>query len=162
MILIDRPIITDANVLIDFYETGKEIFKILKEEVKLYVPLLVLNEVSQLSLDEAERLGIILIDSCFELINEAESLKNGLSFPDNVCLLTALKENYICVTNDRKLKKECLNYGVKTIWELELIIFINERGRISKQQALNVVQAITKINNRITTDIIKDFESRLK
>lgn len=64
MIRIDAPIITDANILIDFCKTNKEIIRLLcKELEKVAVPFLVLQEVDELNRHEAEALGITVIDS---------------------------------------------------------------------------------------------------
>jgi rRNA-processing protein FCF1 len=116
MIRIDAPIITDANILIDFSKTNKEILRLLFEELeKVAVPFLVLQEVNELNRQEAESLGITVIDSDMEMIENAFGVTNGLSYQDNLCLLTASRENYICVTNDKRLKRECQKKGVRSI-----------------------------------------------
>jgi rRNA-processing protein FCF1 len=117
MIRIDAPIITDANILIDFCKTNKEILRLLCKEVeKVAVPFLVLQEVDELNRHEAETLGITVIDSDMETIENAFAVTNGLSYQDNLCLLTASRGNYICVTNDKRLKRECQDKGVRSLW----------------------------------------------
>jgi rRNA-processing protein FCF1 len=163
MIEIDKAVITDANILIDFCKTNKDILRLLCREVgKVAVPLLVLNEVGALNQEEAETLGITIIDSDMEIIEHAFSIMNGLSYQDNLCLLTASRENYILITNDRRLKNECLKKGIRSFWGAEILLFLFQKNRITKKEARNMILKIAAVNNRITKAIIQEFEKRLE
>jgi rRNA-processing protein FCF1 len=163
MIQIDAPIITDANILIDFCKTDKEILRFLGKELgKIAVPFLVLQEVDDLNRHEAEALGITVIDTDMETIENAFSVTNGLSYQDNLCLLTASRENYICVTNDKRLKRECQSKGVRSLWGPELLLFLYQKKRITRKQARQLMADIASINNRITKIIIGEFEKQLE
>jgi rRNA-processing protein FCF1 len=163
MIEIDTAVITDANILIDFYKTNEGILRLLCQEVeKMVVPLLVLNEVDGLSREKAKDLGIIVIDSDMKILEQAFGLMNGLSYQDNLCLLTALRENYICITNDRRLKNECRDKGIRSLWGLEILLFLFERNRITKKEARIIIAEIAAINNRMTKTVLQEFENRLE
>jgi rRNA-processing protein FCF1 len=163
MIRIYAPIIVDANILIDFCKTNKKILRLLcKELEKVAVPFLVLQEVDELNRHEAEALGITVIDSDMQTIENAFGVTNGLSYQDNLCLLTASRENYICVTNDKRLKRECQDKGIRSLWGPELLLFLFQEKRITQKQARQLMAEIASINNRVTKTIIQEFEKQLE
>jgi rRNA-processing protein FCF1 len=162
MIEIDDPVILDANILIDLCKINKSILRILcKELKKVMVPILVLREVDGLNRQDAENLGITVIDSDLEILEKAFGLMSGLSYQDSLCLLTASRENYICVTNDKRLKRECREKGVRSLWGPELLLFLFQKGRISRQEARKLIAEMAAVNNRITKTIIQEFQNQL-
>ncbi|TAL31757.1 MAG: hypothetical protein EPN93_16885 [Spirochaetes bacterium] len=159
---IDKAVITDANILIDYIEAGKKVISLFAASVKsLYVPLPVLKEVPGLSIAEAKKLAITVLDVEMDVLNEAAWIKTGCSFNDNICFLTAKSEGLICATNDKRLRKTCESSGVQVLWGLQIMIFLVQQGKLTKREAMDIVMKIGKINSNITLDLVEDFESKI-
>ena len=161
-IRIDKAVITDANILIDFMESGKKVISLFAASVEtLYVPLLVLKEVPKLGISEAKRLGITVLDTGLDMLAEASRIKTGCSFNDNVCYLTAKNEGMICATNDKRLRKICGAGGVEVLWGLQIMMFLVQQRKPSKKEAVEIARKIGKINSNITLELIMNFENKL-
>jgi len=81
-----------------------------------------------------------------------------ISFQDRLCLLTAKRYGYICVTNDKNLRKQCVTDGVPILWGLQLLARLHENGGMPSAVAIEIARQIHKNNPRhITVDIIERF-----
>ena len=157
-------LIVDANVLIDYAETEPQILALVTRFIgPVLIPRPLLHEVQQLSEKECRSLGLEVIDMHLELMVEASALGGALSFEDWLCLLNAKESAGICVTNDRRLRKECEASGVKVRWGLELMADLVRGRKLAPERALDVAWAIQASNpTHITPAIIERFERRLE
>ena len=158
-IRIEKAVITDANILIDYMEAGKKVISLFSATVEaLYVPISVLQEVTKLSEAGARKLGMKVLDTEIDMLEKASQLKTGCSFNDNVCYLSAKKEGFICATNDKRLRKVCESNGADTLWGLQIMIYLVQEGKLSKKEAVEIARKIHRINSNITKDLLQNFE----
>jgi len=158
-IRIEKAVITDANILIDYMEAGKKVLSLFAASVEaLYVPLPILQEVPKMSVYEAKRIGISVLDIELGVLDEASRIKTGCSFNDNVCFLTARKEGLICATNDKRLRKVCSDAGVDVLWGLQIMLFLVQEGELSNKEAVEIARKIGVINSNIALELIQEFE----
>ena len=162
IIRVDRAVITDANILIDYMEAGKKVLSLFASSVEgLFVPLPVLEEVPKLSIKEAKSLGITVIDTEMNVLAEASMMKTGCSLRDNVCFLTAKGNGFICATNDKRLRKNCKANGVQVLWGLQIMMYLVQQGKLKKKEAVDIARKIGKANSNITQTLIDDFENKI-
>ena len=155
-------ILSDANVLIDYYKANKKILFLATQNLfQIYVPRSVLKEVKQLSIKNAKEIGIKIIDPTLEQLFESSQRGGKLSFQDKLCLSIARDNKWICATNDKVLRKECTKQKVSIIWGLEVMIQLNSDGFLSKKEAIKTVQSIGKENLRITQKTVERFIKKL-
>jgi hypothetical protein len=65
-----------------------------------------------------------------------------VSFQDHLCLLTAKRHGYACITNDKMLRKECAKHGVDVVWGLELIVWLHAAKGIEAASAIKIADGI--------------------
>ena len=159
MLQIDKSLIFDANILIDFYRISKEIFKFIDDlSIIMKVSDVTFLKVEQINESELEKLHIEIIESPTKMLFESANRgKSSLAFDDYVSLLHAKKNNFILTTNDRVLKTHAQSKNVDTLWGLEIILFLESNNKISKEKAIKLFKKLRIINNRITDDIEKEF-----
>ena len=160
--VINKAVITDANILIDYCTINKKILKIFASVYEVYVPLPVLAEVDNLTEKEALRLGIKVLDTSFEDLTLAASFDLGCSLQDKICYVTAKNENYICATNDNKLRKECVKSGIEVLWGLEMMLILVKNKHLSKKEAIDTAEKIGECNKQISKKIIEEFGRLVK
>ncbi len=156
---IDKSIIFDANILIDFCRISKEIFKFIDDlSITMNVSDVTFQKVEQINESELEKLHIEIIETPIDMLFEAaNSGKSSLAFDDYVSFLHAKENNFILVSNDRILKTHAQSKNVDTLWGLEIILFLESNNKISKEKAIKLFKKLRIINNRITVDIEKEF-----
>lgn len=156
-------LISDANVLIDFIKAGAE--KILKEVGKLhkiYVPTPIYHEVRQLTSAKMEDIGLIEYEPSIELLYQA-SLKIGQCSPqDALCLLICDNMGWCCLTNDKNLRGQCTKKDVKTVWGLQLLLYLKDKGIINKDTGKRICLKIANTNKMITADIVSKFLEKIE
>ena len=160
-----RLMIMDACVLIDFLKTERAILRLVINHVgSLYVTSPVVDEINEVdSENELEALGLIIIEPEMEDAYAASGQGGPLSFEDRLCLLTAKRHGFICVTNDKNLRKVCDQEGVPLLWGLELVAELHMAGGISLEAAETLAKAIHQSNPKhITENIISRFMSRIR
>jgi len=98
--LISAPVlITDSCVLIDYAKSAKDALMMLATEVRVVVPrILLVEEVHGLSIDDAPT----------EALLEAARMPRPLSSFDWLCLILARDNHWTCVSNDKRLRAQCL------------------------------------------------------
>lgn len=159
-----RYMIMDACVLIDYMNGGPELCKLISSHIgPIFVATPILEEVDSIkSLEELEDLGISPIEPEIEDVFAAEELEGQTSFQDNICFLTAKRQGFTCVSNDKNLRRQCMGASIPILWGLELILELTESGGIRKKEASRIARAIQRSNPRyITAKVLSDFETRL-
>ena len=151
------PIVCDANILIDYRIAGTAILKALGEYAEIIVPDVILDEARHLDREETESAGIGIYPVPIEMIADASNTLPGCSMEDTICYLLAKKNRWTCATNDKKLRRECLDNGVHIIRGLALLIELVEHRHLTKKQAAEAVKKIADANREITDEILTEF-----
>ena len=143
--------ICDANVLIDYLDSDEDIIReLVAYWGTVHVPTRVLHEVKTLSAERAVGLGLSVIETPLVLPPTP-----GLSGPDRACLHFALAEGWVCITNDRPLRRECGRLGCKVVWGLEMLLLLVADGQISKARSKGIAEQIATINPEITISLLE-------
>lgn len=156
-------LIIDANVLIDYANTDLSVLKLVANHLgPLHVPSVVLDEVEQLSEEDCESIGLIVLEEPVEILLAAGAKRGALSFEDHVCLLLAKENNWVCVSNDKPLHRACGEEEVSVMWGFRLMIELVSQGCLDKDTAMEIAQAIQVSNPKhITPEIIKEFRRKI-
>jgi hypothetical protein len=156
--------IIDADVLIDFIKAEKTVLKLFAEFIgTIYISSTTANQVDNIENNELTDLGLIIIEPDIEDIELAldKTLYNGsfgrLGFEDSLCFLTAKRNSYTCITNDKILRKLCQLEKISILWGLELLLLLYKSNGISAKEAINIAHTIKNMNSNITQDIITYF-----
>lgn len=152
--MISAPVlITDSCVLIDYAKSAKDALMMLAREVRVVVPrILLVEEVHGLSIDDAPT----------EALLEAARMPRPLSSFDWLCLILARDNHWTCVSNDKRLRAQCLSVGVRTQWSLEPLVLLVRRKKLPKERAEKIARAMAEQNPFIGTRIIRRFISRIR
>jgi predicted nucleic acid-binding protein len=152
-------------VLIDYIKTDRTVLELFVKYVgPLYVTSPVVDEVDEID-DENElvSLGLFIIEPEIEDAYTAGVRSGPLSFEDWLCLLTAKRHGFTCVTNDKNLRKLCRQEGVSLLWGLELLVELHKVGGIQIKEAESIAQAIQLSNPRHITDkIVTRFKDTIR
>ena len=162
--MISAPVlITDSCVLIDYAKSAKDALMMLAREVRVVVPrILLVEEVHDLSINEAISLGLDIIDAPTEALLEAARMPRPLSSFDWLCLILARDNHWTCVSNDKRLRAQCLSVGVRTQWSLEPLVLLVRRKKLPKERAEKIARAMAEQNPFVGTPIIRRFISRIR
>lgn len=153
------PIIVDANVLIDYSDSDPSILQVYSKHIQpIFTPSVVLDEVDQLDGDSCSQLNIQTIQETMTTLNAAAVASPRISFEDNVCLILAQQNNWICATNDRRLHQECSKAAVSSIWGLKIMIELVSNNQLTRTEALNVANQIRANNPYVTAKVIQNFQ----
>lgn len=160
-----KLMIMDACVLIDFIKTERAVLELVVNHVgPLYVTSPVVDEVNEID-DESElvSLGLTVIEPEIADAYAASSRSGPLSFEDWLCLLTAKRHGFTCVTNDKNLRKICRQENVSLLWGLELLAELHKVGGIPATEAEAIAQAIRLSNPKhITEKIVSRFVDTIR
>jgi len=160
----NRIVICDANILIDYAKVNKKIIGLIARDLyEVWVPLPVWIEVKDLSDEDAETLGINIIEpSLAQTYEVAEMFGGGLSAEDNMCFIMARDEKAVCATNEKPLRKKCAAHDIEILWGLELMLQLCRMGKLRVDVAEKTAEQIVATNRRITEKILKEFVAKLK
>lgn len=107
----DRPaaVISDANVLIDYISVDRTlVLRLVSEHLfPIKLPRCILNEVDQLTEDQAEALGLEVIEESIDQIKEASVRGGSLSREDKLCYAIARDNQWAIWTSDKPLHQKC-------------------------------------------------------
>lgn len=158
-----KCLILDANVLIDYARSNLSILTLVSRHIgQVIIPAPILEEVTDLSERRCRESGLQVVIPSLELIIEAAESRGRLSEGDHLCLLMAREAGHACVTNDVRLRKECVQQGVQQLWGLELMVALNRFGKLSTAAAEQVAKQIHESNPRfITREILIRFGQAL-
>lgn len=156
-------LILDANVLIDIITCDPTLLTLISEFVgPIRLATTILDEVKTLNQEVCRELSIQLVEPTLEQVMVAADMPKPLSFQDWICLLMAQENNWICVSNDKPLRKQCELKNVSVMWELEMLCLLVEAGGLTAAQCKTIILDIQKSNRYITNDIVKSAFQRLK
>ena len=158
-----NAVIIDANVLIDYCKSNKKILTLFSEKVcQIYISTIILDEVVQLSEEETEKIGLKLFMPTINQLKEALEDGGSLSFQDKLCFIISRDENWICVTNDKNLRKKCRENNLEVLWGLDLMLQLNQNKKLSKHEAKQIIEKIRENNLYIKKKIVNEFIKKLK
>ena len=156
-------LVADANVLIDYAKTDPTILALYTTHLgPIYIPSVILDEVDQLDISDCESLGLTIVEEPLQILLAASEKRGPLSFEDRVCLLLAQANQWVCVTNEKPLHRACKQEKIASIWGLRLMIELARAEQLNSDSAIEVAQAIHRINPRyITLVILERFKAEL-
>ena len=157
--------IMDACVLIDFIKADRAVLELVVKHVgPLHVAGPVVDEVREIEGEnELVELGLIIVEPEIEDAFAAASPAGPISFQDRLCLLTAARNDLICVTNDKNLRRLCSEKGVPLLWGLELLSELHKAGGIPGKQAEAIARAVRASNPKhITEEILSRFTDTIR
>lgn len=159
----ERSLILDANVLIDFCQSDCRVLALITSHIgQIYVAIPVLREVSALNKKKCAALKIALVEPELEHVLLAGEKRGSLSFEDQLCLLLAKENGWICITNEKPLRRECAKEKVTVIWGLELLAILVEQKGISKSRAASIATMIHNENPLfINKSVLRQFFYRI-
>lgn len=164
-IRVPRLMIMDACVLIDYIKTDRSVLELIVKYVgEVHIISPVVDEVKVIdSEEELIELGLIIVEPELEDAFTAEEQVGATSFQDQLCLLTAKRHDFTCVTNDKNLRKACKMETIPTMWGLELIAKLHKSGGIPAKSAIDIARQIHKTNPKhITMKIVERFITIIK
>lgn len=155
--------IVDANVLIDYCNSDLSILEALSSRIgRVHIGKPAVDEVDQLTLEEARERGFTVVVPELEIALDAASKRGGLSFSDRVTLLLARENSWCCITSEKELRRECVKEGVSVLWGLEPMKILVANGAITPAKALKAARLIRVSNPAfITPEIIGRFEKQI-
>ena len=153
----------DANVIIDYQNTSMTPLILLNRYVgKVHVLPDIISEVRGLAIADCERYGFVIVEAAPEQKITAELEKSmKLSFQDHLCRLVAASSNFVCITNDKELLKECEKDGVATLRGLKLMELIVSKGGMLGHEAVAIAKQIQKTNPHITHKVVATFKKNI-
>ncbi len=150
----------DACVLIDYLKTDRTVLELVVKYVgPVYVISPVVEEVREIdSENELIELGLIVVEPELEDAFAAASQMGPTSFQDKLCVLTAKRHGFTCVTNDTNLRKLCVKENVPLLWGLRLLAELHKSDGVSSVDAIDIAWQIHKTNPKhITARIVERF-----
>lgn len=162
----DRPqvLLLDANVLIDYRDSELSILSLVCEHVApVHVIREVLDEVAGVTATRSRELGIAVIDLEARELLEISTLPRRLSRRDRLSFLACRIHDWVCVTNDRPLRRSCEEHGIRVRWGLELMVDLVAAEALTIVRALSTARIIQANNpHHITAAVLERFERRLR
>lgn len=158
-----KLLLLDANVLIDYANSELRVLSLASRHLgHVATASAVLDEVGRVNEDQCATLGIELLEPTLEQIQAASVHSGRLSFQDRLCLILARDGGYVCVTNDRRLRAECVDSSILILWGLELMVELVHHRHLQVSTALRVAHAIHLSNPaHITPEILHRFEQKI-
>jgi len=132
----------------------------------IHVPYPLLQELKKVHLPKYRRSELDTFHPGPSILEEAllASLAppRTLSFYDSLCLFLARDSGWICVTNDKALRKVCEEEGIRLLWGLEPLVLLVEKNHLSRDDALKTALIIHEQNPKfIHEGIIENFKGRI-
>lgn len=156
-------LLVDANVLIDFATTDREVLALVVRHVgSVHVPRDVFDEVDQLDEATCAALGLIIVEGTLDQLVEAGARLGRLSFADRVCMILARDNGWTCVTNDGRLRRECESVGVPVRWGLQLMLALVDCGAMTADAAIVVAEAVGRTNPHMKTEVVVAFVRKVR
>ncbi|MGB4408053.1 MAG: hypothetical protein WBI82_14420 [Sphaerochaeta sp.] len=151
----------DACVMLDYLEFAPRILSLtVKHLTQIYIPDVVLLELSKYSQSDIESLGIQIQET--PLSYYLLPLLGPLSLQDRACLMLSQEMGWTCVTNDQKLRKACDYEQVATLGGFGLLILLVRKKIITREEGIQIIKAIGKGNKWISPSLIETVISQLE
>lgn len=157
--------LADADVLIDYRESGLSILRLVTRHVgRVAVIPSVLEEVRGVTAAECRHLGIQVVKVETSRMLQAAKIESGVSFNDRLCLVVCRDEGWTCVTNDSALRRLCNRHGVETRYGLRLMVDLVAAGVLTQRRAITVARRMQAsnpfhINDRVLTRFLDTLNS---
>ena len=91
-----------------------------------------------------------------------ESQTGALSVYDRICLYTAKRLGFGCITNDKRLRFECQQNNIPVLWGLETIYLLYQNNGITHKEAKYIGETIYKNSHgRITKETFHSFIAKI-
>jgi rRNA-processing protein FCF1 len=162
----DRPaaVISDANVLIDYINVEQtKVLRLVTDHLfPIKLPRPILDEVKGLSQDQAEALGMEIIEATFSQLKKAATRGGSLSTADKLCFAIARDNGWGIWTSDKPLHTQCETADIPAYWGLEIMLDLCAEGKLNPDTALETAQQISEVNERITSIVLENFKNRIK
>jgi hypothetical protein len=153
----------DACVLIDFAKADSSLITITAHHLgEVYVAAPVFEEVHDLDPAMADSLGIKVFEPTLEMVVSAASNRGRLSFQDRLCLIIAKENGWTCISNDKRLRADCMGEGVSVMWGFEVLALLVERRALEPMAARDLAKTIAAANKRIGRDVLQRFFARIR
>jgi hypothetical protein len=121
------------------------------------------DKVEQLNATTAKKHHLLIEVPDLETIVAAAADRGSLAPDDKETLLLARRNKWVCITNDKPLRRECEMESVAVLWGLEPMKLLVENGEISPSKAISVAKSIQMANSGfISDDIVDRFEKQVK
>jgi rRNA-processing protein FCF1 len=160
-----RPavVISDANGLIDYISVERTlVLRLVSEHLfPIKLPRSILEEVDQLTQDQAEALGMEIVEETIDQLREASVRGGALSHEDKLCFAFARDNNWAIWTSDKPLHTKCNTDGIPVYWGLQLMLDLCQVDKLDPSYALDAAKAIEQMNERITIDLLLRFQDKL-
>ena len=139
-----KVLLMDANVLIDYQKSDFSVLGLVHKHVgEVHVLTTIIEEVDGLDVVDCERLGLKAVEPELSQLTRAAAKRGQLSFRDHLCLIVASDASFVCVTNDKPLRKACTEKGVSILWGLEIMTAL---VRANAMRAVDAIQTAEKIH----------------
>lgn len=156
-------LLLDACVVIDFCEADRKLLSLTAKHLgDVFVSATVLAEVDDLDRAGATALGLQVVDPTPEQLHSATVRRRSLSFVDQINLLLAKENGFICVTNDRALRSACADERVDVLWGLELLTRLVEERALSRAAAVVLARTICTGNRTLGSQVLQRVLRKLK
>ena len=156
-------LISDANVLIDYFKVGRHrVLKLVAEHVcAIQVPHAIFQEVEQLTEDIAKALGLEIYEETFEQVASASGRGGRLSPQDRLCYEIAAEEGWGVWTSDKRLHRHCSSEDIPVVWGLQMLLVLHERNLIKHDYARTTAEKIFEINEFMAQEVYDGFLVKL-
>jgi rRNA-processing protein FCF1 len=145
----------DANVIIDLFQCDKTILPRISRYVgQIAVATTIIEEIQCLALDDCRQLGMRLVEPTIGQVYSAIHKPKPLSFYDWLCYLLARQHQWICVSNDKALRKQCTSSHLAVMWEFEMLCLLVENGGLSREKCCDLFFCIKSNNPFFITDAV--------
>lgn len=144
-------LLADANVLIDLLNADALglVGELVRHDIAtVYLPRVVYDEVStMISENRIADLGVTILPVEISLMERvAQYHDKRLSVPDRSLLLLAKDKGYTVWSNDRRLRENCGESGVRAVWEFEALRWLVERDFMSAADLVAVAERVEESN----------------
>lgn len=160
----DSPFIVDANVLIDYCESDLRMLSLLSDKLgTVHIARSTFDKVKQLTVAAAKKHHFTIVTPDLETAVAASKERGPLAYDDRETLMLAKLHGWVCITNDKPLRRECEMEKVLCLWGLEPMKSLVEHSLIKPAEAIATAKRIQSANPAfITEDIILRFEEQIK
>lgn len=144
-------LLADANVLIDLLSANALglVGDLIRHDLAaVYLPRIVYDEVSAVITEsQIADLGITILPVEIALMERVFQYHDTrLSYPDRSLLLLAKDKGYAVWSNDKRLRENCDENGVRALWEFEVLRWLVERDFISAADLVSVAERVEETN----------------
>lgn len=160
----DSPFIVDANVLIDYSESDLRMLSLLSDNVgRVHIARSTFEKVKQLTTAVVKKHHLTIVTPDLDTAIRASQERGALAYDDRETLLLAKLNGWTCITNDKRLRRECKSEEVNCLWGLEPMKALVEHRLVSRSAAIAVARKIQTLNpGYITEDIVSRFKEQIR